>query len=157
MELSVSIRLLPKAFPSGEGGPLAVDEEICFPFLAKSIMKYNYNKKFVPISQSLRKRMTDEEKHLWYDFLKKLPLTVNRQKIIGNYIVDFYISQANIVIEIDGKQHEETQNKLADLQRDSELRQLGITILRYTNHDVNHNFHAVCENILSFLNISPNQ
>ena len=50
--------------------------------------------------------MTPEEKHLWYDFLKKLPITVNRQKSIGNYIVDFYISSADLVIEIDGAQHE---------------------------------------------------
>ena len=45
--------------------------------------------------------MTDEEKHLWYDFLKKLPLTVNRQKNIGNYIVDFFIASKSLVIELD--------------------------------------------------------
>ena len=49
--------------------------------------------------------MTKEEKRLWYEFLKKLPVTVNRQKVIGNYIVDFYCAQANIVIELDGSQH----------------------------------------------------
>ena len=65
-------------------------------------MKYNYNEKLVPNAQALRKNMTPEEKHLWYDFLKRLPVTVNRQKNIGNYIVDFYISSACIVIEIDG-------------------------------------------------------
>ena len=64
-------------------------------------MKYNYNKKLAPIAQELRKNMTPEEKHLWYDFLKRLPVTVNRQKNIGNYIVDFYISSFSIVIEID--------------------------------------------------------
>lgn len=58
----------------------------------------NYNKKLVPIAQELRKNMTPEEKHLWYDFLKKLPITVNRQKNIGDYIVDFYIAKSNIVI-----------------------------------------------------------
>ncbi|MBQ2135250.1 MAG: DUF559 domain-containing protein, partial [Clostridia bacterium] len=68
-------------------------------------MIYKYNKKFVPLAQNLRKNMTKEEKHLWYDFLKKLPLTVNRQKNIGNYIVDFFIAQKRIVIEIDGAGH----------------------------------------------------
>ena len=51
--------------------------------------------------------MTPEERHLWYDFLKLLPITVNRQKAIGNYIVDFYIHSAKLVIEIDGAQHDE--------------------------------------------------
>lgn len=58
-------------------------------------------------SKTLRKNMTKEEGHLWYDFLKSLPCNVNRQKVIGNYIVDFYISSAKIVIELDGSQHYE--------------------------------------------------
>ena len=41
-------------------------------------------------AQKLRREMTQEERHLWYDFLKGLPVTVNRQKVIGHYIVDFY-------------------------------------------------------------------
>ena len=44
-------------------------------------MPLKYNKKLVSNARALRKNMTDEEKHLWYDFLKKLPVTVNRQKI----------------------------------------------------------------------------
>ncbi len=44
-------------------------------------------------SQRLRKEMTKEEKHLWYDFLKNIPMTVQRQKIINNYIVDFYLKK----------------------------------------------------------------
>ena len=68
-------------------------------------MIYNYNKKLVSTAQALRKRMTKEEKHLWYDFLKHLPVTVNRQKNIGNYIVDFFIAEKRVVIELDGSQH----------------------------------------------------
>ena len=44
------------------------------------------NKKLTPYSKKLRLDMTKEEKHLWYDFLKKLPLTVHRQKVLGYYI-----------------------------------------------------------------------
>ena len=69
-------------------------------------MPLEYNRRLTANSQNSRKNMTPEEKHLWYDFLKKLPITVNRQKSIGNYIVDFYISSADLVIEIDGAQHE---------------------------------------------------
>ena len=97
--------------------------------------------------------MTDEEKHLWYDFLKKLPITVNRQKNIGNYIVDFYISSANIVIEIDGIQHEMEENKLSDKKRDKYLEDLGIKVLRYSNISINESFSVVCDDILLHLNI----
>ena len=97
--------------------------------------------------------MTEEEKHLWYDFLKKLPFTVNRQKNIGNYIVDFYIASKRVVIEIDGLQHELEENKAADKERDFQLLNLGIKVLRYSNNDVNNNFDAVCEDILKNLGI----
>ena len=116
-------------------------------------MIYAYNKKNVPLAQELRKRMTNEEKHLWYDFLKNLPITVNRQKNIGDYIVDFYIAKNRIVIEVDGAQHKLPHGQLADQQRDAELRALGITVLRYTNEDINWNFAMVCESILDHLGL----
>ncbi len=93
--------------------------------------------------------MTPEEKHLWYDFLKKLPLTVNRQKSIGNYIVDFFIFDKKTVIEIDGRQHNMEKNAEADKIRDAYLNSLGITVLRYTNEDINKRFTVICEDILS--------
>ena len=55
--------------------------------------------------------MTKEERKLWYDFLKQLPQTVNRQKTIGNYIVDFYCAEAKLVIELDGSQHYEPEGQ----------------------------------------------
>ena len=114
-------------------------------------MKYSYNKNYVPLAQQLRKEMTPEEKHLWYDFLKKIPYTVNRQKNIGNFIVDFYVASKNIVIEIDGLQHEMTENKEKDNERDFEFFKLGIKVLRYTNKGINNNFNEVCDNILTHL------
>ena len=117
-------------------------------------MKYNYNKNYVPLAQQLRKEMTPEEKHLWYDFLKKLPCSVNRQKNIGNYIVDFYIASKNIVIEIDGLQHEITENNQKDTERDFELSKLGIKVLRYTSKSTNKNFSDVCDDILTHLGLT---
>ena len=92
--------------------------------------------------------MTDEEKKLWYQFLKKLPMTVNRQKNIGNFIVDFYICSKNIVIEIDGRQHLSAEHKVADAKRDAELASLGLKVLRYSNKNVRENFIEVCSSIL---------
>ena len=120
-------------------------------------MKYNYNEKLVPNAQALRKNMTPEEKHLWYDFLKRLPVTVNRQKNIGNYIVDFYIASKRVVIELDGSQHGTVENRESDMQRDYDLRRIGITVLRYPNMDINRNFDMVCNDILNKINISVNE
>ena len=98
--------------------------------------------------------MTPEEKHLWYDFLKNLPLTVNRQKNIGNFIVDFYIASKSVVIEIDGRQHEVLEHNEKDTERDYELSKLGIKVLRYTNKSINKNFCDVCEDILTHLGLT---
>ena len=117
-------------------------------------MAIYHNKAYVPLAQQLRKEMTPEEKHLWYDFLKKLPCTVNRQKNIGNYIVDFYIASKNIVIEIDGIQHNMTELNEKDSERDFELSKLGIKVLRYTNRSINKNFNDVCNDILAHLGLT---
>ena len=73
-------------------------------------------------SQQLRREMTKEEKHLWYDFLKIQPFTVNRQKIIGPYILDFYIGEVKLGIELDGSQHYEEKGQNADRLRDESLK-----------------------------------
>ena len=117
-------------------------------------MIYKYNKQLVSSAQELRKNMTKEEKHQWYDFLKLLPIMVNRQKNIGNYIGDFFISHKRIVIELDGSQHGTEEIYKADLLRDNELSKLGITVLRYSNIDINSRFTAVCEDILKHLGLS---
>ena len=117
-------------------------------------MIYKYNKSLVSSAKALRRNMTKEEKHIWYDFLKKLPVTVNRQKNIGNYIVDFFIATKRIVIEIDGRQHNIPENEESDKKRDLDLSLLGITVLRYTNESINKNFNNVCEDILSKLGLS---
>ena len=116
-------------------------------------MIYNYNKNNVPKAQELRKNMTPEEKKLWYQFLKRLPMRVNRQKNIGNYTVDFFIASKRIVIELDGMQHGTEKNSLSDKQRDMELTALGITVLKYRNTDINTNFIGVCKDILNRLQL----
>lgn len=102
-------------------------------------------------AKELRKNMTRHERHLWYDFLKTLPLTVHRQKVIGAYIVDFYIAEKKLVIELDGSQHYDLPGKQADAARDQYLRKQGLTVLRYANSDVDYDFPGVCEDIWNHL------
>ena len=112
-----------------------------------------YNKKLTSNSRQLRKNMTPEEKHLWYDFLKRLPYNVHRQHNIENYIVDFYIAEKKIVIELDGKQHTSPQSGASDPERDLKLFDWGIRVLRYSNESIRQNFPYVTDNILQNLGL----
>lgn len=87
-------------------------------------------------AQTLRKNMTKEERHLWYDFLKAYPIQFKRQYPIGNYIVDFYCYKARLVVELDGSQHCEPEAISYDQKRTQFLRQKGLYILRISNLDV---------------------
>lgn len=117
-------------------------------------MNEQYNAKLIRNSKSLRNGMTKEERHLWYDCLKQLPVTVHRQKVLGNYIVDFYIASRKIVIELDGSQHYERAYQEKDAQRDAYLESIGCKVLRYSNADVNFRFREVCEDIWNHLAVN---
>ena len=119
-------------------------------------MNEQHNGKLTPNAQKLRRSMTKEERHLWYDFLKSLPITVHRQKILGHFVVDFYIASEKLVIELDGSQHYESDHRKADLARDAYLQGIGCRVLRYSNADVMQRFRSVCEDILMHLsNTTP--
>ena len=99
-------------------------------------------------ARTLRKEMTRQERHLWYDFLKNLPQTVHRQKMIGNFIVDFYIPSCKLVIELDGAQHTEPQAAEYDAHLTAYLQSIGCRVLRYGNNELDTNLAGACEDIL---------
>ena len=109
-------------------------------------------KNLLAYAKALRKKMTKEERHLWYDFLRYCTPRFRRQEIIGNYIADFYCSKAKLVIELDGSQHMEPGDIAYDAQRTAYFHSLGITVVRYYNTDICKNFEGVCQNILDILN-----
>ena len=100
------------------------------------------------LSQMLRRNMTKEEKRLWYGFLKNIPFTVNRQRTIDDYIVDFYCAELKIVIEVDGGQHYTEDGRARDAVRDEYLMRTGNILLRYTNNEIHKNFEGVCFDII---------
>ncbi|MBP5200519.1 MAG: DUF559 domain-containing protein [Schwartzia sp.] len=81
-------------------------------------VNHEHNPKLKSAAQNLRKNVTKEERKLWYDCLKKLPVTVNRQKVFGKYILDFYCASAKIAIELDGSQHYKEEGQAKDEERD---------------------------------------
>ena len=108
-------------------------------------MDYKHNPKLTGNARSLRKNMTKEERHLWYDFLRGYPVRFLRQKVIDHYIADFYCSQARLVIELDGSQHYEQQGMLSDQIRTEHLENRGLMVIRFPNNAVMQNFRGVCE------------
>ena len=110
-------------------------------------MDYKHNKSLVSNARNLRKNMTKEERHLWYDFLRSFPFKFLRQKVLGKYIVDFYCAEAKLVVELDGSEHYEDKGMEYDTERTAYLEQYGVRVLRIPNNEVNQNFLGVCEYI----------
>lgn len=102
------------------------------------------NKDLLNVARTLRRNMTRQEKHLWYDFLQHYPIKIYKQRIIDNYIVDFYCHSARLVIELDGSQHYTKQGKLEDETRSENLQKYGMLVLRFSNKDVDEKFEGVC-------------
>lgn len=105
------------------------------------------NNKLLKNARQLRKEMTRHERHLWYDFLKDYPAKFYKQKIIGNYIVDFYCHSAKLVIELDGSQHYMDDGVYHDKERDKFLKEQSLKVIRISNADIDVNFKGVCEYI----------
>ena len=98
-------------------------------------------------ARRLRREMTPHERKLWYLFLRKYPVKIYKQRIIGRFIVDFYCASANLVIELDGSQHYEPQGMAYDSERSEFLKNLGLEILRFSNRDIDRDFDGVCTQI----------
>ena len=110
-------------------------------------MERKHNSALTKNARTLRKDMTKEERHLWYDFLRNYPVRFLRQKVIDNYIVDFYCHDARLIIELDGSQHYEKEGLLKDKIRTERIETRGLTVIRIPNNEVMRNFSGVCEYI----------
>ena len=118
----------------------------------------DYNKANIPLARTLRKNMTPWERKLWFEFLRNYPVRFQRQKAIGNYIVDFYCAKARLAIELDGGGHYTPRQAENDAIRTKELESMNLTVLRFCNLDIDRNFRGVCEHIdLTVKNLSLSQ
>jgi len=91
--------------------------------------------------------MTKEERHLWYDFLRNYPVRFLRQKVIDQYIVDFYCHDARLIVELDGSQHFEENMLKKDQNRTDAIQRRNLMVIRIPNNEINYNFRGVCEYI----------
>ncbi len=111
----------------------------------------------LPVNQSLkglagngRRNQTPEERKVWYDYLNKVKPRFHRQRVIGNYIVDFYSPKLKIIIEIDGYQHYYEENKEYDKKRTEYLESLGFVVIRFDNTEVKKRFPWVVNELMAF-------
>ena len=117
-----------------------------------------YNKANIPLAKELRKNMTPWERKLWYEFLRNYPIRFQRQKAVGNYIVDFYCAKVGLVIELDGGGHYTVEQTEKDNLRTKNLESTKLTVIRICNLDIDRNFPGVCEYIdLTVKNLSLSQ
>ena len=119
-------------------------------------MNYQHNPKLTKNAKELRKNMTKEEKHLWYDFLKGYPVRFLRQKIIDLHC-RFYCHRARLVIELDGSQHHTKDGLLKDKIRTEKIEKRDLTVMRIPNGEINHNFEGICRFIDEFVKESLRQ
>ena len=112
-----------------------------------------YNIKLKRHSQQLRKNMTDAERLLWSKIRKKQlrGCQFYRQRIIGNYIVDFYCPKTKLIVELDGGQHYNEEENRKDRIRDDYMKKLGMKILRLSDREVFENLNGVIERIYESL------
>ena len=108
---------------------------------------YHYNKNLVSRSRDMRKQATRQENSLWYDFLRTSAVRWHRQKIMGDYIVDFHCPKAKLIIELDGAHHLEQARGEYDAERTKYLEAYGYRVIRFSNDLIDSQFASVCETI----------
>lgn len=91
--------------------------------------------------------MTPWERKLWFEFLRDYPIRFQRQKPIGDFIVDFYCFKAKLIIELDGSQHYDKDEMKKDKIRTEKLERFNLTVIRIPNNEIDENFDGVCEYI----------
>ncbi len=99
------------------------------------------------LARNLRKSQTDTEQILWLQLRNKrfLNYKFRRQFPVGDYIVDFICLELKLIIELDGSQHLEAENK--DAERTLFLNKRGFKVIRFWNNDVINNLEGVLEQL----------
>ena len=111
-------------------------------------MREHY-RNLTPLAREMRKEPTPAEKKLWFNYLRNCPWKFQRQKPIRQYIADFYCAKLNLVIEVDGGYHNEKEQRELDEVRSVLINELGITVIRFTNEEIDRDFPNVCGKIIN--------
>ena len=109
-------------------------------------------------AREMRKQPTVAEKKLWLAIRhERLGVKFRRQYPVGPYIADFYCRNLNMIIEVDGNSHSETEAIQYDQVRDEYFRNQGIQVKRYTNREVLDSLDLVLQDIVKDIPSTPSQ
>jgi very-short-patch-repair endonuclease len=119
----------------------------------KDNLFHGANSKLFEFSKALRRNQTEAEEIIWQCLRNRkiLNFKFRRQHPIHQYIADFYCHEAKLIIEIDGGIHNNSENQEYDQNRTDELMKIGITVIRFTNQEVNNNLDEVINIIKNYL------
>ncbi len=106
-----------------------------------------YNKNLKKTARELRRTMTAAETKLWFQFLSTIEPRAHRQRSMGNFIADFYIPKAKLVVEVDGEIHLDEKSKAKDLERTWYFNNQGVEVVRVTNDQVINSFKKTCKSL----------
>ena len=123
--------------------------------LIKTDFHLPYNPDLIPRAKALRKSMTVTERKLWFQCLRLLKVRVRPQRVIGNFIVDFYCPSRKLVIEVDGESHIGEFAETYDEERTSVFEGYGLKVVRFTNREVLREFEGVCRRVSRLLARPP--
>jgi very-short-patch-repair endonuclease len=112
-----------------------------------------YNKNLKEFSRDLRSHSTLSEILLWQKLRASQcrGYAFNRQKLLGNYIVDFYCRKMNLVIEVDGNSHFFEESVVEDLERQKVIERMGVHFLRFSDLEVKRSLPSVLVEIGYFI------
>ena len=101
-----------------------------------------YNKNLKNFARTNRHSGNLSEALLWNELKQsKMGVRFTKQKIIGDYIADFYCHEKNMVIEIYGWSHDDKYEY--DMERDEYMKALGIHVVRVSDKDVKQDMNNV--------------
>ncbi|HTB51587.1 MAG TPA: acetylglutamate kinase [Ferruginibacter sp.] len=111
-------------------------------------MFYGATKLIFEKAEELRNRMTEAEEILWNAIkINDFHLKFRRQHPISLYVADFYCHAIKLVIELDGGYHENEEVKRNDVVRENNIKDFGITVLRFKNEEITSNLENVLQKI----------
>jgi very-short-patch-repair endonuclease len=115
------------------------------------------NSKLFEFSKALRQKQTEAEDIMWQCLRNRkiLGFKFRRQHPLDKYIADFYCYEVKLVVEVDGGIHNRLENREYDKGRSDELRELGITVIRFTNEEVSDHIEMVLNVIRRYLQPHP--
>ena len=120
---------------------------LCVVRMEEHYNNHSYKSRNIQNAKNLRRNMTEQEKKLWYRFLKGYSVKFYRQRAIDNFVLDFYCAKARLAVELDGSQHYSDKGLEYDENRTNTLKKYGIKVIRFTNPQITYKFKEVCEAI----------